>query len=134
MTIRRGDSASWYEEQIRQRRYEPVVRLEFGPGADPAIKETMRERFQLSPADVYDMAEEVDYTTLFEIAGLPLPELRDRPWTPLQHPPLSRMGRQSSPRSRLVTCWSIIPMTASTRAWNTSSVLLPMILKPSPSR
>jgi polyphosphate kinase len=41
---------------------------------------------------VYDMAEEVDYTTLFEIAGLPLPELRDRPWTPLQHPLLPEAG------------------------------------------
>jgi len=72
-------------EQIRQRRYEPIVRLEFGPGADSAIKQTLRERFQLSPDDVYDMNEEVDYTTLFEIAGLPIPELRDHSWTPLQH-------------------------------------------------
>jgi polyphosphate kinase len=87
-----GEIRELVQEQIRQRRYEPIVRLEFGPGADPAIKETMRERFQLSPSDVYDMAEEVDYTTLFEIAGLPLPELRDRPWTPLQHPLLPEAG------------------------------------------
>jgi polyphosphate kinase len=38
------------EEQVRQRRYEPVVRLEFGLGADPAIREMLRERFELSPA------------------------------------------------------------------------------------
>jgi len=75
-------------EQIRQRRYEPIVRLEFGPGADPLIKQTLRERFQLLPSDVYDMTEEVDFTTLFEIASLPIHELRDRPWTPLQHPSL----------------------------------------------
>jgi polyphosphate kinase len=73
-------------EQVRQRRYEPVVRLEFGPGADPSTKEMLRERFELSPQDVYDMTEEVDYTTLFEIAGLPVPELRDSPWTPLALP------------------------------------------------
>jgi polyphosphate kinase len=76
------------EEQVRQRRYEPVVRLEFGPGADPAIQKMLRDRFELSPSDVYDMPEEVDYTTLFEIASLPLPELRDSPWTPLPSPPL----------------------------------------------
>jgi polyphosphate kinase len=87
-----GEIRELVQEQVRQRRYEPIVRLEFGPGADPAIKETMRERFQLSPSDVYDMAEEVDYTTLFEIAGLPLPELRDRPWTPLPHPLLPETG------------------------------------------
>jgi polyphosphate kinase len=72
------------EEQVRQRRYEPVVRLEFGPSADPVIKEMLRERFALSTSDIYDMAEEVDFTTLFEISGLPIPALRDTPWTPLQ--------------------------------------------------
>lgn len=71
------------EEQVRQRRYEPVVRLEFGPGGDPGIREMLRERFQLNPADVYELDGEVDYTTLFEIAGLPVPGLRDAPWNPL---------------------------------------------------
>jgi polyphosphate kinase len=80
------------QEQVRQRRYEPVVRLEFGPGADSGIREAMRERFELSADDVYDMAEEVDYTALFDIAGLPIPELRDRPWSPLQHPSLPEDG------------------------------------------
>jgi polyphosphate kinase len=70
-------------EQVRQRRYEPVVRLEFGPGADSAMKETLRQRFELSPADVYDTTSLVDFTSLFEIAALPVPELRDPPWTPL---------------------------------------------------
>jgi polyphosphate kinase len=70
-------------EQVRQRRYEPVVRLEFGPGANPAIKEMLRDRFELCHADVYDLPDEVDYTTLFEIAGLPVPELRDPAWAPL---------------------------------------------------
>jgi len=80
------------EAQVRQRRYEPVVRIEFGPGADSTVKEAMRQRFHLSPADLYDMPEELDYTTLFEIAGLPFPELRDTPWTPLQHPALPSDG------------------------------------------
>ena len=70
-------------EQIRQRRYEPVVRLEFGPGADPGLREMLRERFKLSAADVYELDGELDYTALFEIAELPVPELRDAPWTPL---------------------------------------------------
>ncbi len=73
-------------EQVRQRRYEPVVRLEFGPDADPGIKGMLQERFELFPTDVYDMPAEVDYTTLFEIAGLPVSELRDPAWTPLPPP------------------------------------------------
>ena len=70
-------------EQVRLRRYEPVVRLEFAPGADPSIREMLRQRFELSPEDVYDMPAELDYTTLFQIAGLPVPALKDSPWNPL---------------------------------------------------
>jgi polyphosphate kinase len=69
-------------EQVRQRRYEPVLRLEFGPGADPSIREMLRERFRLAEADIYDLAEELDYTTLFQIADLPFRGLKDPPWTP----------------------------------------------------
>jgi polyphosphate kinase len=76
------------QEQVRQRRYEPVVRLEFGPGADPGIREMLRARFELGPEDLYDVEGEVDYTTLFEIAGLPIRELRDAPWAPLVPPVL----------------------------------------------
>jgi polyphosphate kinase len=79
------------KEQIRQRRYEPVVRLEFNAGADPDIKELLRVRLQLSATDLYDMQEELDYTALFELLGLPFPELHDSGWTPLM-PPAFREG------------------------------------------
>ena len=78
-----GDFRALVKEEIRQRRYEPVVRLEFGPGADPTIKELLRERFELDPADIYEMPGRVDYTPLFELLGLPLPASRDPDWTPL---------------------------------------------------
>jgi polyphosphate kinase len=71
-------------EQIRQRRYEPVVRLEFAPGADPSIREMLRERFKLSASDVYDLPAELDYTSLFQIANLPIPALKDPSWNPLR--------------------------------------------------
>jgi polyphosphate kinase len=70
-------------EQIRQRRYEPVVRLEFGPGSDASIREMLRQRFKLTLTDVYDLADELDYTSLFQISALPVAPLRDAPWTPL---------------------------------------------------
>ncbi len=70
-------------EQIRLRRYEPVVRLEFAPGADPTIREMLRQRFELSPSDIYDLPDELDYTSLFQIAALPIAPLRDTAWNPL---------------------------------------------------
>lgn len=78
-----ADEAGAVREQIRQRRYEPVVRLEFARGADPSIREMLCRRFELSPSDVYDLPDELDYTSLFQIAGLPIAALRDPAWTPL---------------------------------------------------
>jgi polyphosphate kinase len=70
-------------EQIRLRRYEPVVRLEFGEDSNPSIREMLRERFQLSADDIYDLQGELDYTSLFQIAALPIPALRDPAWAPI---------------------------------------------------
>src|SRR5215468_2296401 len=71
------------QEQVRQRRYEPVVRLEFATGAEPAVKEILRERCKLGEVDIYDAPEELDYTSLFEIAGMDIPAHRDRAWSPI---------------------------------------------------
>jgi polyphosphate kinase len=71
------------EEELRQRRFEPVVRLEVQPDADSAMVAELVDRFALGPDAVYEMSALLDYTTLFEIAGLDVAELRDPPWTPL---------------------------------------------------
>jgi polyphosphate kinase len=71
------------ELELRQRRFEPVVRLELQPKADSAMVSELRARFALAAEDIYEMSELLDYTTLFEIAGLEIEELRDPPWTPL---------------------------------------------------
>jgi polyphosphate kinase len=76
-------------EQIRQRRYEPAVRLEFGGTEDRALREALCRHFDLGPMDTYDMSEEIDYGALFEIAGLPIPDLRDAPWHCLPPPALA---------------------------------------------
>jgi polyphosphate kinase len=78
-----ADFRTVVREQIRQRRYEPVVRLEYGAGADPAIVEMLRARFELAACDLYEIQEEVDYTSLFELLALPIPSLKDHEWTPL---------------------------------------------------
>ena len=80
------------EEQVRLRRYEPVIRLEFGPGADPALQAMLRDRFALSATDIYEVSEDIDYTTLFDLAALPRPELHDPPWVPLLAPALPGDG------------------------------------------
>ena len=78
---------------MRQRRFEPVVRLEVQPNAEPAMVAELEERFALTPDDVYEMPALLDYTTLFEIAGLEIEALRDPPWTPL--PPIGLEAGES---------------------------------------
>ncbi len=74
------------EEELRQRRFEPVVRLEVQPGAEASMVAELETRFGLTADDVYEMPALLDYTTLFEVAGLEVESLRDSPWTPL--PPI----------------------------------------------
>jgi polyphosphate kinase len=71
------------EQEVQLRRFEPVVRLEVQPDADSRLVAELKERFHLTPDDIYEMPALLDYTTLFEIAGLPLDALRDPLWTPL---------------------------------------------------
>ncbi len=74
------------EEQVRQRRFQPVVRLEFAANPSSEIRDSLVGRFELREGDVYELTDMLDYSGLFELASLPIPELRDPPWTPL--PPL----------------------------------------------
>jgi polyphosphate kinase len=69
-------------DAVRQRRFEPVVRVDFGPNPDPAVKRALMERFDLGESDVFELPGMLDYPDLFQIAGLDVPALRDPPWTP----------------------------------------------------
>jgi polyphosphate kinase len=69
-------------EALRRRRFEPVVRIDFGPNPDAAISSALLEKFELSEFDVYHSTDLLDYTTLFQLASLELPDLRDAPWLP----------------------------------------------------
>ena len=69
-------------DALRQRRFEPVVRVDFAPGGDMRVRRGLMERFDLSEGDVFDSQGLLDYPDLFQIAGLDVPELRDPSWTP----------------------------------------------------
>jgi len=83
-----GNILDQVREQVRRRRYEPVVRLEFAGNSDPAIREMLRDHFQLRPGDLYEAPGELDYTTLFELGAIHKTGLSDAPWTPVAPPAL----------------------------------------------
>jgi polyphosphate kinase len=71
------------EEDLRQRRLESIVRLQYGLPRSQKLIELLTDRLDLDDWFVYEAPTELDFTGLFPIAGLPVPALRDRPWTPV---------------------------------------------------
>jgi polyphosphate kinase len=78
-------------ESVRQRRYEPVIRAEFGSGADPDVRRTILERLSLTDADAYDLPGDIDANTLWTVASVDRPRLRDESFSP-RTPPFAAGG------------------------------------------
>jgi polyphosphate kinase len=80
--------AALVEQELRQRRFERAVRLEYGPDRSDIQLQMLLHKLDLTEVDAYLMPAELDFTDLMPIAGLNRPELRDRPWTPIVPPAL----------------------------------------------
>lgn len=76
-------------EEIRQRRFAEAVRLEVGTNGDPWMIELLMDELELTEADVYEIPGLLDYSSLFSIAELPLPNLKFPPWDPRVAPPFN---------------------------------------------
>ncbi|MBI1248379.1 polyphosphate kinase 1 [bacterium] len=70
-------------EELRQRRFEPVVRLELSEDPDPWVRSLLMHQFDLSEDDVYEIPGELDYSGMWPLASLNIKELRDEPWNPI---------------------------------------------------
>ncbi len=77
------------EQELRERRFAPIVRLEHGPHPDPWTLAFLIRELELSEQDVYELPAELDYTDLNPIADLPLPHLKYESWTPVVPPRLA---------------------------------------------
>jgi polyphosphate kinase len=71
------------EDELKQRRFAPVVRLEHGPKPSQFILSLLMGELTISEQDVYELPAELDYDDLKQVADLNLPTLRFTPWTPL---------------------------------------------------
>ena len=70
-------------DAVRERRFQPVVRVDFAAHPDPQLRRALIERFALRETDIYNPPGLLDYTGLFQIAALDIPALRDPPFSPL---------------------------------------------------
>ena len=104
------------QEELRRRRFLPVVRLEIDSRTSEGPVERLTEELGLGPDDVYRFAGPLGLDCLWAIHALDRPELHDEPWTPLVPPAFTAGGagrgaRASSPCSTARTSWSTIPTT-----------------------
>jgi polyphosphate kinase len=89
---RSGDEASdlieMIAEELRQRRFAPVVRLEVEPDAPETMIELLRSELEITSDAIYFVAGLQDFTGLAAIANLDLPQYRFAPWDPVVPGPL----------------------------------------------
>jgi len=74
------------QEELRRRRFLPVVRLEIDSRTSEASIDRLTEELGLDAEDVYRFAGPLGLGCLWAIYGLDRPDLHDRPWTPLVPP------------------------------------------------
>lgn len=76
------DLLAMIEEELRERRFGEVIRLEHGPNPDPAILRFLQEELDVGDEDLYEMAGELDYSSLKPITELNIAALKYESWTP----------------------------------------------------
>ncbi|MFP5520733.1 MAG: polyphosphate kinase 1 [Bdellovibrionia bacterium] len=70
------DLLEMIEEELRQRRFAEVVRLEHGPKPDPWMLGFLMEELELAPEDIYQHDGDLDYTSLNDIYDLDRSDLK----------------------------------------------------------
>ncbi len=86
---RADDLLAMIEEELRDRKFAPVVRLEIEKGADPMHRELLLQELELTDGDAFSARGMLGMRDLQEIATLARPGLRDAPHHPVEHPRLS---------------------------------------------
>ncbi len=97
------DLVALVEEELRQRRFERPVRLEYGLPASAGQLQLLCRKLELAEADLYEMPSELDHTSLFTVAALSTACLV-HPSSLLPHPFFSATGRRPSDREAKAAC------------------------------
>ena len=75
------------QEELRERRFATVVRLEVGKGSPQWMRELLLDELELSEQEVFEVEGPLALKDLMALAtSAPLPSLRSRPWTPVTPP------------------------------------------------
>ncbi len=81
------------EQELRKRRLGGfAVRLEIQTNMPEALRNPLVEEFEITDQDVYEVEGILNLKDLFSFLALPLPELKDEPWTATIPPRLKQVN------------------------------------------
>jgi polyphosphate kinase len=77
------------QEELRERRFATVVRLEVASGMPAWMRELLAEQLEIQEQEIFEVDRLLALRDLMQLAqSAPLPSLRYRPWAPVTHPRL----------------------------------------------
>jgi polyphosphate kinase len=79
------------EENLRQRHFGTVVRLEIDESMAPAVRDILISNLEVDSYDVYTTNGPLGLSSLWELHRLERPDLKDRPFTPHTPPALQNV-------------------------------------------
>jgi polyphosphate kinase len=77
------DLIEMMSEELRERRFAPVVRLEIDDDMPPRIRQLLVRELSLSSDDVYKSTGLIDHSDCMFFANLDVPSLKYEPWEPV---------------------------------------------------
>jgi len=83
-------------EELRERRFAPVIRLEIDRSMPVGMRELLVRELELTDDDVYEVDGLLDLTSLNTFADLDFPTLRFPPWEPVVPAPLKHVGESET--------------------------------------
>jgi polyphosphate kinase len=89
------DLLDMISEELREQRFAAVVRLEVDAAMPPAMSAILQHELNLEQNDIYPVDGLLRLADLFPLAEANLPHLKYEPWTPMTHPRLAGIDRQS---------------------------------------
>ena len=85
------DLVDLIESELRDRKFEPIVRLEIGKGMSPMHRGMLASELGLQEeGDVVEVSGRLGLASLMELSSLDVPELRDPKHHPIDNPELTR--------------------------------------------
>jgi polyphosphate kinase len=79
------------QEELRERRFATVVRMEVAKSCPEWIRDMLRDELEIGTEETFEEERPLGLRDLMQLSSVPLPSLRYKPWAPITHPRLAKL-------------------------------------------